>query len=100
MIILIKRWNKMTNETIENIYPVNADLHNHIRTGSKIKEDCFNKVINAAIKRLGDYSIVGVINFDDDRYEQLINSRGYDRIDRGFYVSSMGVTLIKGQEIQ
>jgi len=80
------------------IYPVQADLHNHIQTGGRIKDGCFDKVIAALCRK--SIGMIGVINFDDDRYEQLVNCKGSGRNDRGFYVRLYGgLTLIKGQEI-
>lgn len=90
---------------------IKADLHNHIQTRSRIKEKYFDKVVDTAIKRLGYNSMIGVVNFNDDRYEKLTGQRGYDRFDCNSYVyasqqgvldaltENNGVAIVKGQEI-
>lgn len=80
---------------------VNADLHNHLRTGSDMSRLNFNEVINIASQRLGEYGILGLINFEDKRYEQFLRLEGYKRVNlgNGFYVPEKKLLVVKGQEI-
>ena len=57
---------------------VKADLHNHLRTRSDM-HGLFNPAIDKTKKRLGAGGILGVVNFDDRRYEDFIEQRGYER---------------------
>lgn len=80
---------------------VNADLHNHLRTFSDMSNLDFNRVIDIASQRLGEYGILGLINFNDDRYEQFSGLEGYERINlgNGFYIPEKKLMVVKGQEI-
>jgi len=84
---------------------VYADLHTHLRTGCIPKDWDFDKVIDAAYKRLGPGGILGLCNCKDNRYERFANlrtgSKGYARIDCGFavYVPQKDIWIIKGQEV-
>jgi len=80
---------------------VNADLHTHLKTGSDFSHIDFNRVINLARTRLGKGGIVGLTNFEDDRYEQFIERPGYERINLGnaIYVPKREILVVKGQEI-
>jgi hypothetical protein len=85
-----------------------ADLHNHIRTPSDIYDGDFNRVIDRAAKSLGHPgtagAIMGVVNFEDARYEDFIGSPGYGRQylgenRNGAYVMEKKVLVVKGQEV-
>lgn len=83
-----------------------ADLHNHLRTSSNLKETDFNRAIDMAQRRLndGNGAIFGLVNFEDSRYETFIGFRGYDRIYAGnnrnaIYLPEKKVLVIKGQEV-
>ncbi len=81
-----------------------ADLHNHLRTSSRHYEGDFDRTVDVALKRLGENAIVGVVNFEDDRYKDLIASRGYERVyvgenRTGVYVPGKKVLIVKGQEV-
>jgi len=80
---------------------VNADLHNHLRTLSDMSKLSFNEVIDIAKQRLGAGGILGIVNFNDERYEQFSNLPGYERQDlgNGFYVPEKDILVVKGQEI-
>lgn len=80
---------------------VKADLHNHLRTTSSFKDADFNKAIDKIRKRLGVGGVLGLINFADDRYEDLISRPGYERqnIGNAVYVPEKDVLIVKGQEI-
>lgn len=80
---------------------VNADLHNHLKTGSDMSTIDFNQVIDLARERLGPGGILGIVNFSDNRYEQFSNKEGYKRVDFdcGFYVPEKDILVIKGEEV-
>lgn len=83
---------------------VKADLHNHLRTSSNLKQEDFNRAIDLAEKRLGKNSIFALANFSDNKYEQFTGLRGYERQYLGenknaIYVPSKKVLVIKAQEI-
>jgi hypothetical protein len=86
---------------------VKADLHNHLRTSSNLSDSDFNATINTSLRRLGPEGIVGLVNFDDKRYEQFINLKGYERTyvgekSNGIYAYAprqRGIFVIKGQEV-
>ena len=80
---------------------VKADLHNHIRTRSPLKEEFFNKTINKARRRLGPGGVWALINFSDSRYETFAGLRGYNRINlrSGIYVPEKDILVVKGQEV-
>jgi len=81
---------------------VKADLHNHLRTSSRMKRGDFDRAVRVAARRLGCGGILGVVNFEDDRYERLLDFGGkYDRQDFGnaVYVPEKEVLIIRGQEV-
>jgi len=80
---------------------VNADLHNHLKTDSDMSTLSFNEVIDTARERLGEGGILGITNFNDERYEQFLELEGYERIDlgSGFYVPEKDILVVKGQEV-
>ena len=80
---------------------VNVDLHNHLRTSSDMSKLNFNRVVNTASKRLGKGGILGVVNMEDERYEDFTQLDGYGRTDfnGAIYVPERNVLVIKGQEI-
>ncbi len=88
-------------ETGDYLKKIKADLHEHWRTPSKIKENDFNNIVNTAHKRLGKGGIVGLVNFEDNRYEAITRLKGYSRENLGnaVYVPEKEITLIRGQEI-
>lgn len=80
-----------------------ADLHTHFSAGSsaQFKEGDFNKAVDCISKRLMEYSVVGLINVNDDRYEQFIGLKGYDRVDIGnaIYIPEKKLVIVKGQKV-
>lgn len=84
---------------------VKADLHNHIRTGKYTLDGDFDRTIDFARKNLGKNAIVGIINRNDNRYENLISQKGYfrelsDLDGSSVYIPEKEVYLIKGQEVR
>lgn len=81
--------------------PIKADLHNHLKTGSYMPEGIFNRAINIARERLGENGIVGLVNFEDRRYENFSGLRGYERQDLGnaVYVPEKEILIVRGQEV-
>ena len=79
-----------------------VDLHNHFKHGSYFSNGDFNRVVNIIEKKLGPNSIVGLVNFDDSRYETFSNLPGYEREDFGnaIYLPDKGIVIAKGQEIE
>ena len=81
---------------------VKTDLHNHIRTkGIGPDEDLFTHVCNITRKRLGKSGVLGVVNFQDERYEALTQQIGYQRVSfkGGIFVPEREIYIIKGQEV-
>ncbi len=83
---------------------VRADLHNHLRTLSNLRQKDFNIIIDLARQRLGENGIFAFVNFNDKRYERFIGLKGYERDyireDRtAVYVPEKQVLVVKGQEI-
>ena len=83
---------------------VKADLHNHLRTSSNLKEGDFDKAIDIASQRLGENGIFAMTNFEDSRYEQFTGLRGYDRTYIGenknaIYVPEKQILVVKAQEV-
>jgi hypothetical protein len=83
---------------------VNADLHNHLRTGSKLSRGDFNRAIDIAERRLGAGGIFAMVNFEDNRYEKFVKINGYKRTylgdnKNGFYVPEKNIYVVKGQEV-
>ena len=62
---------------------VKADLHNHLRTSSILRNEDFNQAIDLASKRLGSSGIFAMVNFYDKRYENFISLKGYNRDSLG-----------------
>lgn len=84
---------------------VKADLHNHLRTSKRVLNGDFNRVIDIASAKLGEDSIIGIVNRSDRKYEELVSQRGYDRefIEGNgsvVYIPEKKVYIIKGQEVQ
>jgi len=79
---------------------VRADLHNHLRTSSRM-EGLFNPAIDRAVKMLGDGGIFGLVNFSDHRYEDFAGQKGYERETFGnaIYVPEKDILVVKGQEV-
>lgn len=79
---------------------VKADLHNHLNTSSNMK-GLFNPAIDIASERLGSGGIFALVNFEDERYEQFSEEKGYERTDLGnaLYVPRKDILVIKGQEV-
>lgn len=79
----------------------NADLHNHLKTGSYMPEWIFNKAVDIALQRLRKSGIFGMVNFEDRRYEDFVSLRGYERQDFGnaVYVPGKEILVVKGQEV-
>ena len=83
---------------------VKADLQNHLRTSSNLKQEDFNKAIDLARQRLGENGIFALVNFSDRRYEHFIGFRGYERVyarenRNAVYVPEKQVLIVKGQEV-
>ncbi len=80
---------------------VKADLHNHLRTSSSFRDADFNRAVDLTRKKLGSGAVLGMINFADDRYEDLVSRPGYERqnIGNAVYVPDKEVLIVKGQEI-
>ena len=79
-----------------------ADLHNHLGTNGA--NPGFDETIDLVHNKLGHYSMFGIVNSDDSRYERFVEQRGkYDRqiIDGGkaVYVPKRGVLVVKCQEM-
>ena len=84
---------------------VKADLHNHLRTSKRVLNGDFNRVIDIASAKLGEDSIIGIVNRSDRKYEELVSQKGYYRefIERNgsvVYIPEKKVYIIKGQEVQ
>lgn len=81
---------------------VRADLHNHLRTFSTMKN--FNGYIDCTLNFLGKGGILGVVNFSDARYEEFVSLKGYERVKVGngnaYYVPKKDILIVKGQEIE
>ena len=78
-----------------------VDLHTHWRTSSCFKPDDLNRGIKRARKMLGKGSVVGLVNFDDQRYEEVTSQRGCEREDFGVgvYFPEREIYIFKGQEV-
>jgi hypothetical protein len=79
-----------------------ADLHNHL--GSNGINPGFDETIDMVHSRLGDYSMFGIADSDDNRYERFVEQIGkYERqvIDliRGIYVPEKKIIVWKCQEM-
>jgi|SRR3989344_3477684 len=81
-----------------------ADLHNHLKTSSRLYDRNFNEAIDIASQRLREEGMFGMVNFVDDRYERFIGLRGYERVflgenKNGIYVPEKKIYVVKGQEV-
>lgn len=79
---------------------VKADLHNHLRTRSRMS-GLFNRTIDTARQKLGRGGVIGLVNFSDRRYENFSGERGYERQDMGnaLYTPVQDILVVKGQEV-
>lgn len=80
------------------------DLHNHVRTRSEMHEGDLIRVLARARESLGIGGIVGVTNFEDNRYEQLLSQAAQEDFSIGPANSSIhspeyGITIVKTQEV-
>ena len=91
---------KRTKTTIIERRRVKADLHNHFRTSSNM-DGLFDPAVNTIFRNLGIYSLIGLINFEDQRYEKFIQQPGYERQDLGnsIYLPKLDILIVKGQEV-
>ena len=92
---------------------IRADLHNHLRTSGNLKDGDFKEAIDCASSRMTNFyacmydSVLGVVDFEDNRYEKFSNlnkDKGYERFFPGdekrvFYVLDKRVFVIRGQEV-
>lgn len=82
---------------------IKADLHNHLRTSSRMS-GLVKPTIDKARKTLGPGGIIGLVNFDDSRYEDFANQRvnGYEHQDTAetLYFPNQDVLVVKGEEVQ
>jgi hypothetical protein len=79
-----------------------ADLHNHL--GSNGANPGFDETIDFVHKTLGHYSMFGIADSDDLRYERFVEQEGkYEREiineGRAIYVPKRGVLAVKCQEM-
>lgn len=81
------------------LYNCRADLHTHLQTRNVTHD--FNKITDTIRQRLGPEGIIGLINFEDDRYERVLGMEGYERenVGNAFYIPEKDVLVIKGQEV-
>jgi len=79
---------------------VKSDLHNHLKTRSEMS-GLFNPVIDVIERKLGTGGVLGLINFEDNRYEEFIQQKGYERVDlsNAVYIPEKDVLVVKGQEV-
>jgi hypothetical protein len=79
---------------------IKADLHNHLRTLSGMN-GLFNKTVDKVRSSLGVGGLIGLVNYEDKRYESFVNQRGYERknIGSAIYIPEKDVVIVKGQEI-
>lgn len=83
---------------------IKADLHNHLRSSSILKDSDFNSSIDAASKKLGGGATFGMVNVHDRRYEKFADLKGYERVWIGdnknaLYIPDKDVLVVKGQEV-
>ncbi len=80
-----------------------VDLHNHLRTDSRIHLLNFDKVLNTTERRLGHPSTIGLVNYKDQRFEDFCKlfSDFYKShyLQNALYIPFYDVTIIKGQEV-
>ncbi len=79
---------------------VKADLHNHLRTSSRMS-GLFNPTVDLIQKRLGPGGVIGLINFTDHRYEDFAQQRRDETVNLGnaIYVPEKDILIVKGQEV-
>ncbi|MBD3355043.1 hypothetical protein GF361_03590 [Candidatus Woesearchaeota archaeon] len=86
-----------------------ADLHNHLRTSSRM-DGLLEKAVGRAYKSLkaGGSSrgtkILGVVNFSDKRFEDLVEQKtSYDKtrqdLSNALYFQEQNLLIVKGQEV-
>ena len=83
---------------------VRADLHSHVRTTNRFKEEDFNKIVDAVHKNMGGSGIIGLVNVGIQsawNYERIIGFRGYERKNLGnaVYVFEKDVLIVKTQQV-
>ena len=83
---------------------IKADLHNHLRSSSILKDSDFNNSVDIASEKLGDGACFGLINMHDRRYEKFADLKGYEREWIGenknaIYIPEKDVLVIRGQEV-
>lgn len=79
---------------------IKADLHYHLK--KSFCENDFDKIICKIEKRLDRGGILGVINYNDFRYENFTKlKKGYDiqNLENAIYIPKKEILIIKGQEI-
>lgn len=79
---------------------IKADLHYHLK--KSFCENDFDKIICKIEKRLDRGGILGVINYNDFRYENFTKlKKGYDiqNLENAIYIPEKEILIIKGQEI-
>ena len=98
-------------ETYKPTHLAKADLHNHLSTGSNISGgNLFKKTIIKANEMLGPNGIIGLVNFEDQRYETFCSLPGYPREGfenamlvrapmEGYSAVPDHVLIVRGQEI-
>ncbi|MCK5043774.1 hypothetical protein KAR52_02125 [Candidatus Pacearchaeota archaeon] len=79
---------------------IKADLHNHLKTLSGMN-GLFNKTIDKISFSLDVGGLMGLVNYEDKRYESFIGLKGYNRENLGnaIYIPEKDILIIKGQEI-
>lgn len=85
---------------------IKADMHNHFQTLARIKEGFPEKAIGVIHKKLGKGGIVGLVNYQCNRFEQLYKKLKGERVEIGtlkrfnaIYIPEKEITIVKGQEI-
>jgi hypothetical protein len=81
---------------------VRASLHEHLKTGGWPGKIKVNSVVDKAVRTLGENGVLGVTNYSPaTRYEDLANSRGYERDNLGnaLYFRDQKIVVVKGDEI-
>lgn len=81
---------------------VDADLQNHWSTFSRVLDA--DKVADTARERLGEGGVVGLVNYDDCRYEafarQAERVTDSNNLGNGFLFSERDVLVVRGQEVK
>jgi predicted metal-dependent phosphoesterase TrpH len=81
--------------------PVRADLHNHLKTSSRMLDGDVTEAASVAFNKLGYGGVLGVINFNDDRYEKVldVSSHAGREIGNATYFAVVDILVVKGQEV-